>query len=257
RDYATNWADSNSTNQIPPRRDLQMETVLEILNGKRFVTCHSYQQGEINMLMQLAVQFGFRINTFTHVLEGYKIAKKLKAHGVSASTFSDWWAYKYEVIDAIPYNAAMLGEAGVNICINSDDAEMGRRLNQEAAKGVKYGGMSAEDAFKMVTLNPAKALHIDEWVGSIAIGKHGDIVVWTDHPLSIYARPQQTFIDGRRYFDEEKDLEMRNWVATERKRLISKILATPEKGKSSMGSGKPHRLYECETRESDYNQSYE
>jgi len=144
-----------------------METLVEILKGQRYISCHSYVQSEINMLMKLAEKFGFRINTFTHILEGYKVADKMAKHGVGGSTFSDWWAYKYEVNDAIPYNAAIMHSQGVLTAINSDDDEMSRRLNQEAAKSVKYGDVSEEDALKFVTLNPAKLLHIDQKVGSI------------------------------------------------------------------------------------------
>ena len=167
----------------PYRIDAEMEVLTEILNKERFISCHSYIQSEINMLMKVAEKFNFNINTFTHILEGYKLADKMKAHGAGASTFSDWWAYKYEVNDAIPYNAAILNNTGVLTAINSDDAEMSRRLNQEAAKAVKYGGTSEEDTWKMVTLNPAKLLHIDDKVGSIKIGKDADLVLWSNHPL--------------------------------------------------------------------------
>mgnify|MGYP003688592715 CR=1 FL=1 len=236
---------------IPPRRDLQMETVLEILDSKRFITCHSYVQSEIVMLMRLAESFGFRINTFTHILEGYKVAPKLKAHGVSASTFSDWWAYKYEVIDAIPYNASLLNKAKINVCINSDDAEMGRRLNQEAAKAVKYGGTSEEEALKMVTLNPAKALRVDNYVGSIEKGKHADLVLWSDHPLSVYALAQKTFIDGRLYFDREADAKAQEFVGKERQRLIQKMVASPEPNKKKFEGENSPQLYHCDTMEYD------
>ncbi|MEM6271214.1 MAG: amidohydrolase family protein [Bacteroidota bacterium] len=244
---------SNNVNQLPPRRDLQMETLLQILDRKRFVTCHSYQQAEITMLMRVAESFGFRINTFTHVLEGYKIADKLAEHGATGSSFSDWWAYKFEVIDAIPYNAAVMTQQGVNVCINSDDAEMGRRLNQEAAKAIKYGGLSEEEALKLVTLNPAKALHIDDYVGSVAVGKHADLVLWSDHPLSVYARALRTYVDGRLYYDAETDVQLQAYVQAERRRLEGKILAAPagEKGKNAGAKGK--RLYKCETLDSEYN----
>ena len=153
-----------------------------------FITCHSYVQSEINMLMHVADSMGFYVNTFTHILEGYKLADKMAKHGAGGSTFSDWWAYKYEVNDAIPHNAKLMADQGVVVAINSDDAEMGRRLNQEAAKCVKYGGMSQEEALKTVTLNPAKLLHIDDKVGSLKVGKDADVVIWSDNPLSIYAQ---------------------------------------------------------------------
>ena len=191
------------------RKDLEMETILEILNGERFISCHSYVQSEINMLMKVAEQFDFNINTFTHILEGYKVADKMAEHGVAGSTFSDWWAYKYEVNDAIPYNASIMHNAGVLVAINSDDGEMSRRLNQEAAKTVKYGGMSEEEAWKFVTLNPAKMLHIDDRVGSIKVGKDADVVLWSGHPMSIYSKAEKTIIEGKVYFDIEEDKALR------------------------------------------------
>lgn len=239
--------------QPPFRRDLQMETLLEILDSKRFITCHSYVQSEILMLIRLAESFNFRINTFTHILEGYKLATEMKAHGASASTFSDWWAYKFEVYDAIPYNAALLNAQGLNVCINSDDAEMARRLNQEAAKTIKYGGVSEEDALKMITLNPAKALHIDQWVGSLEKGKSGDVVLWSAHPLSVYAQAELTFIDGKLYFDRAADLQAREWLAKERERILGKMAATPSKEKRKPTAGEGPQLFHCETIESDYN----
>ena len=212
------------------RKDLELECLAQILNNKRFITCHSYVQSEINMLMHVADSFGFKVNTFTHILEGYKVADKMKMHSVNASTFADWWAYKYEVIDAIPYNAYILNKMGINTCINSDDAEMGRRLNQEAAKSLKYGKMSEEDAWKMVTLNPAKALHIDNRMGSIKIGKDADIVVWSANPLSIYTSVEKTFVDGKCYYDKMEDTKKREWIAQERTRLIQKMLEAKKGG---------------------------
>lgn len=233
---------------VHPRRDLEMETLLEILRKERFITCHSYVQSEINMLMKAAERFGFRVNTFTHVLEGYKVADKMKAHGANASTFADWWAYKYEVIEAIPYNAAILTDAGVTTAINSDDAEMGRRLNQEAAKTVKYGGMSEQEAWKMVTLNPAKMLHIDDRMGSLKAGKDADVVIWSDNPLSIYAKAEKTFVDGICFYDSEKDLQMRKEIADERARLIQKMAGAKKAGeKTQKPSGTMERVWHCET----------
>ncbi|MGB1322997.1 MAG: amidohydrolase family protein [Flavobacteriaceae bacterium] len=212
------------------RVDTEMEVLAEILNKERFISCHSYIQSEINMLMKVAEKFDFNINTFTHILEGYKVADKMKTHGVGASTFSDWWAYKYEVNDAIPYNAAILNAVGVVTAINSDDAEMSRRLNQEAAKAVKYGGASEEDAWKMVTLNPAKLLHIDDKVGSIKIGKDADLVLWNEHPLSVYAKAEQTIIEGAVYFDIERDQQLRKSIQKERNILIQMMLKEKNKG---------------------------
>ena len=174
--------DDKKKSGVAYRKDLEMEVLAQIINKERFISCHSYVQSEINMLMKVAEQFNFNINTFTHILEGYKVADKMLEHGVGASTFSDWWAYKFEVNDAIPYNAAILHEVGVVTAINSDDAEMSRRLNQEAAKTMKYGGVSEEEAWKMVTLNPAKLLQIDDRVGSVKVGKDADLVLWNGHP---------------------------------------------------------------------------
>lgn len=208
----------------PYRHDEEMEVLAEILRGERHISCHSYVQSEINMLMKVADRMGFKVNTFTHILEGYKVADKMAAHGVGGSTFSDWWAYKYEVKDAIPYNAAIMHSQGVTVAINSDDREMSRRLNQEAGKTVKYGGLSEEEAWKTVTLNPAKLLHIDDRVGSIKAGKDADLVLWSDHPLSVYAVAQTTYIEGVPYFDREQDAALRRQMAEERNQLIDMML---------------------------------
>jgi imidazolonepropionase-like amidohydrolase len=229
------------------RKDLELDALAEILNKKRFITCHSYVQSEINMLMKVAEDFNFRINTFTHILEGYKVADIMKAHGCGASTFSDWWAYKYEVAEAIPYNAALMNEVGVLTAINSDDAEMGRRLNQEAAKAVKYGGVPEEIAWKMVTLNPAKLLHLDSKTGSIKAGKDADVVLWSDNPLSIYAKPLQTYVDGVKYFDIEEDARMREEIAAEKARIINLMLQEKRKGMPTQPMQiKIEKEYHCE-----------
>ncbi|MCG0017251.1 amidohydrolase family protein [Winogradskyella immobilis] len=212
------------------RKDAEMETLVEILNGERFISCHSYVQSEINMLMKVAEQFNFKVNTFTHILEGYKVADKMAKHGVGGSTFSDWWAYKFEVNDAIPYNASIMHNAGVTVAINSDDGEMSRRLNQEAAKTVKYGGVSEEDAWKFVTLNPAKLLHLDDRVGSLKVGKDADVVLWTDHPMSIYAKAEKTIIEGVTYFDLARDLELRAAMKAEKSKLTKLMLQDKNKG---------------------------
>jgi imidazolonepropionase-like amidohydrolase len=235
---------------ISPRFDLELETMLEILNKKRFITCHSYVQSEINMLMHVADSFQFKVNTFTHILEGYKVADKMKAHGANASTFSDWWAYKFEVMDAIPYNAAILTKVGVNTAINSDDAEMARRLNQEAAKAIKYGALTEIEAWKLVTLNPAKMLHIDHRVGSIKVGKDADVVLWNTNPLTIDAKPEKTIIDGVIYFDSERDLELRKQIAKEKERLIQKMLDLKKVGMPSQKvTAKEKKLYHCDDME--------
>ncbi len=217
------------------RRDLELEAISNIMNNKLFITCHSYVQTEITYAMRVIEKFknkgyDFKVNTFTHILEGYKVADKMKAHGASAATFSDWFNYKTEVQDATGYNAAIMRRVGVNTIINSDDAEMARRLNQEAGKIVKYGGVSEDEAFKMVTLNPAKALHIDNKVGSIKVGKDADVVLWTDNPLSIYAKSLYTIVDGTVFFDRTKDAEKSKAVATERAKLIQKMLGEKRAG---------------------------
>lgn len=232
----------------PYRKDIEMETLVEILNGERFISCHSYVQSEINMFMKVAERFNFKINTFTHILEGYKVADKMLEHGVGGSTFADWWSYKYEVNDAIPYNAAIMHDVGITVAINSDDAEMSRRLNQEAAKTVKYGGVSEEEAWKFVTLNPAKLLHIDDRVGSIKVGKDADVVLWSDHPLSIYAKAEKTIIEGVTYFDLKRDEMMRDQIKKERSELINDMLQAKNKGlKTQPIKKKEKELFHCDS----------
>src|SRR5260221_8109273 len=212
------------------RRDLELDALVEILEHKRFITCHSYVQSEITALMREAEKFAFHLNPFPQLFQGYKVADKMKEHGASASTFSDWWAYKMEVQDAIAYNATIMQKVGLNVCINSDDAEQARHLNQEAAKSIKYGGMSEEDAFKMATLNPAKALHVADRVGSIKEGKDADLVLWNDNPLSVYAKPEKTIVDGIIYFDLDHDALLRQNVAAERNRLVQKLVGEKRSG---------------------------
>ena len=231
-----------------PRFDIEMETLVEILEGERFISCHSYVQSEINMLMKVAERFGFRINTFTHILEGYKVADKMEEHGVGGSTFSDWWAYKFEVNDAIPYNGAIMHNQGVTVAFNSDDAEMSRRLNQEAAKAVKYGGVSEEDAWKFVTLNPAKLLHIDDKVGSVKVGKSADLVLWNDHPMSIYAVAEKTMIEGVFYYDLERATNQLDAIEEERNLLIQQMITAKNGGaKTQKAPKKQAREFHCET----------
>ncbi|MEN0006183.1 MAG: amidohydrolase family protein [Bacteroidota bacterium] len=231
------------------RRDLDLETLLEIIERKRFITCHSYQQGEINMLMKVAEQFDFTINTFTHILEGYKVADKMAKHGAGGSSFADWWAYKFEVYEAIPYNGALMHEQGVLVAYNSDDSEMARRLNQEAAKAVRFGGVSEEDALKFVTLNPAKLLHLDDRMGSIKVGKDADLVLWNDHPLSVYAKAEKTFVDGMLLFDRGEDQKMREVLQQERNRLIQKMLTDKKNGgKTQRPKGRrQYEHYHCDS----------
>ena len=263
REYEKEWNAYNSlskkakANALPPRRDLAMETMLEILNGERFISCHSYVQSEINMLMKVADKFDFKINTFTHILEGYKVADKMKEHGVGASTFSDWWAYKWEVRYAIPYNAAIMHREGVVTAINSDDAEMGRRLNQEAAKSIKYGGLSEEEVWKMVTLNPAKLLHLDDRMGSLKVGKDADVVIWNGHPLSQYTIAETTFIDGKVYFSREKDKAQREYIQSERARLIQKMKSVKANGgKSKKAYSRIREDFHCDDVNADLSLLY-
>jgi len=218
------------TPNLPFRKDLKLETLGEILQKKRFITCHSYVQSEINMLMHVGDSMGFKVNTFTHILEGYKVADKMKKHGAGASTFSDWWAYKMEVKDAIPYNAALMHQHGLVVAINSDDAEMATRLNQEAAKTIKYGGVTEEEAWRMVTLNPARLLHLDQRMGSIKIGKDADLVIWTDNPLQISALAEKTFVDGEKLFDLDFEIQIQNQILTERQRIIQRMLKSKQLG---------------------------
>ena len=232
RDYQRAWKEYGvlKKSKIAPRRDLELDALVEILNNKRFITCHSYVTSEILGSINAANQLGYKYNTFTHILEGYKVAPEMKAHGANASTFSDWWAYKMEVQDAIAYNPAIMHRVGLNVAINSDDAEMARRLNQEAAKVVKYGGLSEEEALNMVTINPAKMLHVDDRVGSLKVGKDGDVVLWSDHPLSIYAKALYTIVDGTVYFDRQKDEQMQKLVDAERLRLVRKMIGEKKSG---------------------------
>ena len=232
----------------PYRKDDELQTLAEILNGERFISCHSYVQSEINMLMKVAEKFNFRINTFTHILEGYKVADKMAAHGVGASTFSDWWAYKYEVNDAIPYNAAIMASQGVTVAINSDDSEMSRRLNQEAAKTFKYGSMSEQEAWKTITINPAKLLHIDHRVGSIKIGKDADLVLWNGHPMSVYSRAEKTIIEGKTYFDLALDEQKRIAIKAERNMLMTMMLYEKENGgKTKPPVKRANKNFHCDT----------
>ncbi|GFD92884.1 periplasmic amidohydrolase [Alteromonas sp. KUL156] len=240
--------DAKKKSGQPYRKDIELETLAEIINKERFISCHSYVQSEINMLMKVAEQFNFNINTFTHILEGYKLADKMKEHGVGGSTFADWWAYKYEVNDAIPYNAAIMHNQGVTVAINSDDAEMSRRLNQEAAKLIKYGGLSEQEAWATVTINPAKLLHLNDRTGSIKEGKDADVVVWSGNPLSVYSKAEKTIIDGAVYFDIEKDLEKRKAIKAERAKLINMMLQEKIKGgKTQAPKKKTQKLFHCDT----------
>jgi imidazolonepropionase-like amidohydrolase len=226
--YQANWQEyeqrraRGEQNLIPPRRDLKLETLAEVLDGSRLVHAHSYRGDEILQLLRLAEEFGITIATFQHVLEGYRVAKEIAEHGAGASTFSDWWAYKVEAYEAIPYNAALMTEKGVLVSINSDSGEEMRHLNQEAAKAQKWGGLSETEALKLVTLNPATQLRVDDRVGSIEVGKDADLVIFDGHPLSVYAVPQTTIVDGHVYFDREHDIARRQALADEKNALLEK-----------------------------------
>jgi N-acetylglucosamine-6-phosphate deacetylase len=225
QDYERAFKDFDSgKRKIPPRRDIELDAIVEILHGQRIVHSHSYVADEILMLARVAEDFGFRIGTFQHVLEGYKVADVLAKDGIGASTFSDWWAYKFEVYDAIPYNGTLMHDAGVVVSFNSDSDEQARRLNTEAAKAVKYGGTTQEEALKFVTLNPAKQLRIDKRVGSLEPGKDADIAVWNGNPLSTYSICEQTWVDGRKYFDRTEDAAMNEEVKKERAVLVQKAM---------------------------------
>ena len=225
--YSLRWRQWKLTHRgLPPRRDLELEALAEILEHQRWIHCHSYRQDEILALLRTLDDFGVTIGSLQHILEGYKVADAMKTHGATASSFSDWWAYKFEVYDAIPYNGALMHKVGLSVSFNSDDREMARHLNHEAAKAVKYGGVDPEEALKFVTLNPAGQLRIDRWVGSLEKGKHADIVIWSGPPLSTLSRCEQTWIDGRKYFDYDQDLKQREKWRQMRQTLIQKILKT-------------------------------
>jgi len=235
RDYKAAWDQYNKRiaagekNLIPPRRDLRLDPLVEVLEGKRYVHSHCYREDEILMLLRVAKEFGFKVRTFQHVLEGYKVADEIAASGAGASTFSDWWAYKVEAYEAIPYNAALMTRRGVVVSVNSDDAEEATHLNQEAAKTIKFGGLSHDEALKLVTLNPAIQLGIDKRVGTIDPGKDADLVIYNHDPLSAYAVVQKTLIDGRVYFDRQRDIAERPAREKEKKALLEKEKKAGEK----------------------------
>ena len=226
--YKAEWDDYNAKvargeHPIPPRVDLKLEPLKEVLEGKRYVHCHSYRQDEILMLIRVADEFGFKVRTFQHVLEGYKVGKEIAAHGAGGSTFSDWWDYKMEAVDAIPYNATLMTKEGVIVSLNSDDAELMRHLNTEAAKAMKYGGATETEALAMVTLNPAKQLGIDNRVGSIDVGKDADLVLYDKYPLSDYAKVEKVLIDGTVYFDRDKEISALAAKEAQKQKLVDKL----------------------------------
>jgi imidazolonepropionase-like amidohydrolase len=227
KEYQQSWKDYNEKvargeQAIPPRRDLKLEPLVEVLEGKRLVHSHCYRADEILMLLRVADDYGFKIRTLQHVLEGYKVAKEIAAHGAGASTFSDWWAYKLEAYDAIPYNAAIMTRKGVVVSLNSDSAELMRHLNDEAAKTMKYGGLTETEALSLITINPAIQLKIDNRVGSLETGKDADITIYDKHPLSNFAKVQKVYIDGQLYFDRDNDVAERPAREAEKKKLLDK-----------------------------------
>ncbi|HSU53346.1 MAG TPA: amidohydrolase family protein, partial [Candidatus Dormibacteraeota bacterium] len=217
---------------IPPRRNLELEAIGEIMLGKRLIHCHSYRQDEILMLLRLMESFGVKIGTFQHVLEGYKVADEIAKHGAGGSTFADWWAYKFEVYDAIPYNGSLMRDRGVVVSFNSDSSELARHLYLEAAKAVKYGNTPEPEALKFVTLNPAKQLHIDKYVGSLEAGKDADFAIWSKPPLDGGTVCLQTWVDGKKYFDRTLDGARTSALEKERADLIAKA-----KKLSKLGGG--------------------
>jgi len=225
---------------IPPKRDLKLDALVEVLEGKRLVHAHCYRADEILMLLRVADEFGFKIKTLQHVLEGYKVAKEIKAHGAGASTFSDWWAYKVEAFDAIPYNAAIMVKKGVLVSLNSDSGELMRRLNTEAGKTMKYGGLSETEALSLITINPAKQMDLDNRVGSIEVGKDADLVIYDRHPLSSFAKVQKVLIDGTVYFERDRDITERQQRELRKKQLLEKEKQSqPQQKKNAAPSRRP------------------
>jgi imidazolonepropionase-like amidohydrolase len=227
KNYQANWKEyearvAKGEHPIPPRRDLRLEPLVEVLEGKRYVHAHCYRSDEILMLLRVADEMGFKIRTLQHVLEGYKVADEIREHGTGASTFSDWWSYKIEAYDAMPYNVAIMTRKGVVVSVNSDSDELQRHLNLEAAKSMRYGGLSETQALALVTINPAKQLGVDDKVGSIEVGKSGDLVLFDKHPLDNYSKVLKVWIDGHEYFDRDKDLAMRTKLAQRKKALEEK-----------------------------------
>jgi imidazolonepropionase-like amidohydrolase len=220
--YLKDWESYRKNGGVPPRGDLELEAIGEVIQGKRFIHCHSYRQDEILAFLRTMESFGVHVGTLQHILEGYKVADEIAAHGAGASCFADWWAYKFEVYDAIPYNGSLMRDRGVLVSFNSDSSELARRLYLEAAKAVKFGGTPEVEALKFVTINPAKQLRIDTRGGSLEPGKYADFVIWSGPPLDSRSVVLQTWIDGKKYFDREQAAQRAAALAQERAELIAK-----------------------------------
>jgi imidazolonepropionase-like amidohydrolase len=246
KQYQKDWQEyrakvAKGENAVPPRKDLRLDPIVEVFEGKRMAHVHCYRADEILMIIRLAEAFSFRINTMEHGLEGYKVAKEVAKHGVGITTFSDWWSYKLEAFDAIPFNAAIMMKKGVLVSLNSDDitAELCRRLNNEAAKTMKYGGLTETEALSLITINPAKQLEIDKRVGSIEPGKDADLVIYDKHPLSSYAKVQKVLIDGEVYFDRDKDVSGRAEKENRKKVLNDKMKEQPRQQRATPTTRRP------------------
>ena len=254
QDYRAEWADyrakvaKGTRGLVPPRTDLELEPLVEVIEGKRLVHAHSYRADEMLMLINMADEFGFTIKTLQHGLEGYKIASEIAKHGAGLSTFADSWSYKIEAYDAIPHNAAILVRHGVLTTINSDSEERIRRLNVDAAKQMKYGGLTENEALRLITINGAIQVGLEDRTGSIEVGKDADVAIWTAHPLSVYARVETTFADGEVTFDRQRDLAMREELATQRAELER---AEPNRGPASGGAGGGRGRPSAATQEND------
>lgn len=234
REYRQAWADFRAKkSKVEPRRDLELEPLVEIMDGKRLVHAHGYRSDEHLNLLLLADEFGFKVATLQHGLEAYKIAPEIAKRGTGVSIFVDSWSYKLEAYDSIPYNAAILWKAGVSVSINSDSDERMRRLNLDAAKVMKYGGVPEQDALQMITLNAARQLGIDKRTGSIDVGKDADLVIWSAHPFSVYTRPEMTLIEGEVYFDRTLDAQRRAEIERERQELEKLEMNKPAGGGTS------------------------
>jgi imidazolonepropionase-like amidohydrolase len=232
REYMKKWdayeaAKKRGENPLPPRKDLKLEAMADILRGKIDIHSHCYRADEIVMLMRLCEEFGIKVHTLQHTLEGYKVAPEIKAHGASASILPDWWGYKMEAYDAIPFNAAVMTRRGIVVSIHSDSNEHARRFYQEAGKMMKYGDLTEEEALRLVTLNPAIQLRLENRIGSIDVGKDADLVLFNGHPFSVYSRPEMTLIEGEVYFDRKQDLVQREQIAKEKKALIEREKKSP------------------------------